>query len=244
MVETIDLNKELSKYDLLIGGYGPSVEYAGLTEPETQLLDKFIERKIKAYSIRCPEIADVFSYHRDMLYVLAGVFKAKTDGKTFGGELPSSGKFGIKDLQPSDIKYDTNVPTDYSNTNWILNLTAGQPVYFLGSSTDFFKASSTTGKRTLIVIFQNGVIEYGTSPKIDKMQAYTEKVNYPPFSIDILVDKPLDRFNMLYMYETPFSIIAWYDFGVKFLGEPEYSGTSDVRLLGVVFYEYDYFKSL
>jgi len=244
MVTTINLNKELAKFDLLIGGYGPEVEAQALTNDEEVLLDKFIKKTANALAMRSPELADIFSKHTDMIRVFAEIFKAKTDNKTFGGELPSPGKIGIKVLQPLDVKYSATAPTDYDGHTWVLDLTAGTKVYLLGSDTEFYKSSSTTGSRTMMLIFKDGIVEYGTVPKVNQFRAYTEKVTYAPFTVNTLVDKTLDRYGKLFVYETPFAIPVWYDFGVKLEAMPQVSGTSDLRLMGVVFYEYNYFSDL
>jgi len=236
------------EYDVLVGGLG-ELEYEDFSDNEDTLFSKFIENSIDALDKISPEIAKDFEAQSGLFETLATVFKAKVD-KPFGGILPTSGQFGAGLLIPQDVKYvataSSSSPayTDYTANSWNISLTAGTTAYLLGSSANFYKASPTTGSRAMFVIMKNGIIEVGTTPSINQFQISTERVSYPSLSVHPLVDQPVERGYTIYRYNLPFAIPVFYDFGIKLTAMPIQSGTKDVRLIGVIFYEYDFRSSL
>ena len=246
---TSDINEFLKEYNVLLGGYGPSIEYEELTDTEMELLDKFLDEVVESFTNINSYIAELVDKNRNLVKLFAEIFKAKVS-KPFGGEIPNSNNFGIALLAPFDLKYvgtpsaDNPAYTSYSETSWLLSITANNVLHILGDGTNFFKMSPTTGKRAIAVIFQNGFIEVGTTPSFDQFQAKTEKVNYAPFRAHTLQDVKIDPYRSLYVYRTPFAIPLWYDFGIMLDAMPRRTGTADLRLLGVVFYEYGFYSSL
>jgi len=235
-------------YDVLIGGLG-ALAIREFTDAEKKKFDKFIEDSVDALNKISPEIAADFKDQADLFLSVGKVFKAKVD-KAFGGILPTSGQFGVGLIIPQDIRYaatpsSTNpCYTDYPANSWTLSLTAGSTIYFLGSSANFYKARTTTGYRCAMVIMKNGVVEVGTSPSINQFQVQTERTSYPAFSVHPLVDQPIERGYTIYRYNLPFAVPVFHDFGVKLMGMPITTKSSEIRLVGVIFYEYDHRASL
>ena len=247
---TVNINEVLKDYDILFGGLGPTMEVMDFNDEEITIFNKNFDDFKTVLSRISPIIANDFAAQKDVFLTFAKVFKAKVDGKSFGGISPTSGQFGMQLIIPQDIKY-TATPsasepayTDYNDNSWTIDLTAGTAAYLLGSSTDFYKASPTVGSRAMLVIMKNGLIEVGTTPKINQIQVQTEKVNYPPFNIHPLADQTIERDRQIYQYNLPFAIPVFYDFGIKMSVMPTVTGTSDLRLIGLVFYEHDFKSSL
>ena len=241
---TVDLSKVFENYDVLLGGVGPSVEISEFNDTEMKLFDAFIDYAKTQLERISPTIANDFVEQRDLILTFAKIFKAKIGSKAFGGLTPSSSQFGIGLLIPYDLKYDTSAVTAYDGRTWKISLTAGTATYLLGDATTFYKASSTVGKRSMFVILKNGLIEIGTTPKIDQLKIETEKINYTPFRLSPLADIAIEKEKPVYQYITPMAIPVWYDFGIKISVMPNTTGTSDLRLLGVVYFEYDYYNAL
>jgi len=235
-------------YDVLIGGLGEQ-EVSDFSSTEDELFNKFIEDSVDALEKISTEIAKDFEGQAGLFHEIARIFKAKVD-KPFGGLLPTSGQFGAGLLIPQDVKYvataSSTYPayTHYSSNSWNITLTAGTARYLLGDGTNYYKASPTTGSRAIFCIMKNGIIEIGTTPSFNQFQIKTERVTYPAFSVHPLVDQPVERGYTIYRYNVPFAIPVFYDFGIMIGGMPLVSKTSDVRLIGVIFYEYDFRKNL
>ena len=114
----------------------------------------------------------------------------------------------------------------------------------LGSSTQYFKPKPTVGERCAICIMKNGLIEIGTTPALNQFQITTERISYPTFSVHALVDQTLKEGYTIYRYNFPFALPMFYDFGVRLAAMPSVTKTSEIRLIGVIFYEYDHRKNL
>ena len=237
-------------YDVLLGGIGPTLEISEFSEDELDLFDKFFKEVSDAMELVSPYVANELRNQKELILRIGEIFKAKVNDKTFGGSPPSPGQIGVAVLAPFDLHY-TDSPsatepayTAYSNANWKLSITAGNAVYLLGDATNFFKASPTVGRRAMGIIIKNGIVEVGTSPSFLQFYARTEKVDYAPWRAHTLQDQPVDPDRPIYVYSTPFAIPLWYDFGVRMAAMPNRDGVADLRLVGVIFYEYDYYSSL
>ena len=248
MPETIAPEKFWRPYDVLIGGLG-ALSVEKFTDDETKGFDKFLEDSINALTKISPEIAADFKAQAPLFRTIGEVFKDKAD-KAFGGILPSSGQFGVGLIIPQDIRYytpaDATHPaySDYTLNTWKIALTAGTIANILGDGTNFYKARPTDLYKTAMVIMKNGIIEFGTSPSINQLRVITERISYPAFSVHPLVDQPLDPDYTMYRYNFPFAISLFHDFGVRLDAMPLVTKTSDLRLIGVVFYEYDHRATL
>jgi hypothetical protein len=235
-------------FDVLIGGIG-TLEAKPFTDIEGKRFDRFISDSVNVLEKISPEVAADFRENASFFKSVGEVFKAKVD-KAFAGILPSSGQFGVGLIIPQDIRYVATPSSaepaysDYSLNSWDISLTAGTEVFLLGSSTAFYKARPTVGSRCTLVIMKNGIIEVGTTPSINQLRVITERTSYPVLSVHPLVDQPIEEGYVIYRYNFPFNLPVFYDFGVKLSAMPMVSRTSNIRLVGVVFYEYDHRSSL
>ena len=245
---TMDVSELFKGYDVLLGGI-KALDVEDLSGDEETRLTTFIEDSIDALDKISPEIAKDFEAQEGLILNMTKVFKAKVS-KPFGGILPSSGQFGVGLIIPQDIKYAATASasnpcyTGYTANSWNISLTAGTAAYLLGDGTNFYKARPTTNYRTALLIIKNGIVEVGTSPSINQFQPKTERVSYPAFSVHPLVDQPVERGYQIYRYNFPFAMPVFHDFGVMLGTMPIATRTADIRLVGVVLYEYSHRASL
>jgi len=249
MVTTTNPEELFKGYDVLVGGIG-SLPVEEFTPDEEKLFDKFIQNAKTVLADILPEIAEDFEANAEVFLAVGKVFKAKIKGKAFGGELPSSSQFGVGLLIPQYLKYAATASstypcyTDYTTNTWKLSLTAGTTVHILGDGTNYYKPSPTTDARAAICIMKNGFVSVGTTPAINQIQIKTEKVSYPPFPVQPLSDMPIQSDRPVYRYNVPFNIPIFHDFGIMIDGMPIVSKTEELRLIAVIFYEYDFIKNL
>ncbi|MFQ6075628.1 MAG: hypothetical protein ACE5Z5_05790 [Candidatus Bathyarchaeia archaeon] len=245
---TIPPEELWKSYDVLIGGMG-ALSHEALTGGEVKAFDKFGEDSIDVLEKISPEVAKDFSTQVPLFKSVAEVFKSKVD-KPFGGILPSSGQFGVGLIIPQDIRYVSTPSatepayTDYALNSWNLALTAGAAIHILGDGTNYYKPKPTVGQRCAIVIMKNGIVEVGTSPSLNQIVFKTERITYPAFTVHPLVDQPIEKDLLIYRYNFPAAMPLFYDFGTMLDAMPTVSRTCNVRLIGVIFYEYDHRKAL
>jgi hypothetical protein len=204
---------------------------------------------------------DLLQYQSDVLYKLvkkqvdaglvekaAGIFKGKIQDKGTFTYPAQPGQLGVSFLVPQMVNYDKSAaPTGYaSKDTWQLPTNAGTPVYILGSENAFYRTSSTPGKMTMMVIFQDGIVEVGTTSSFTQMRVQTQlSSSYGPIGLEPLVDVEVEKGKNLYAYPTPGAIIVTHDVGVKLLAMPYRTNpTGEVRLVGVLLYQYNFFADL
>jgi len=250
MAETVSFSELVKGYSVLIGGID-TVPYRSFSDTENKAFNLFIDNAVKTLRKISPDIAADFEEQVSLFKVMGEIFCAKVD-KTFGGMMPHPNEVGCSLLIPQDIKYaasaDSDNPcfTDYTANTWNINVSSlGSPVYIFGSATDFYKARPEIGKRCLFIVMKNGILEVETEPSFNQFNVTTEKVNFPWQVLNPLVDQPIEKDKAIYRYDIPFAIPVWYDFGVKLAMLPSYgpTGTKNVRLIGVIFYEYGHRSS-
>ncbi|MFQ6076355.1 MAG: hypothetical protein ACE5Z5_09530, partial [Candidatus Bathyarchaeia archaeon] len=241
MPETISPEKLWKPYDVLIGGLG-ALSVEKFVDDEIKVFDKFIEDSINALTKISPEVAEDFKAQAPFFRSVGEVFKDKVD-KAFGGILPSSGQFGVGLIIPQDIVYYTTADadhpcySDYAKNKWDISLAAGSAAHLLGDGTHYYKARRTTLYRCALVIMKNGFLEVGTSPSINQFLIKTERTTYPAFSVHPLVDQTIEEGYTIYRYNLPFGIPIFHDFGIMIDAMPTVTKTSNLRMVGVVFYE-------
>jgi len=155
--------------------------------------------------------------------------------------VPSTG-LGVAWLFPQAIKYTATTPSDYTSNSWDISLTAGTNAYLLGSSTAYYKTCSDTDSKSVILVFENGLVEVGTTPAIQQFRIVTEsKGDYGAYAVEPLVDISVEPNKAIYQYPTPAGAF-WVDYntGVKWYIMPSKTGVSTIKLLGLVYYEHKF----
>jgi len=225
------------------------VSYVDLDAKEVEAVNLVFDGIVNHLRKVAPSIAADIAPQRSLALKMAGVAKATFPvRKSF--QFPTvPGSLGVAPLFPQGLKW-TSTPgasdpcySDYAVNSWNISLTAGTAAYILGSSTNFYKANPNTNTHTFVLIFNNGVIEVGSTPKIDQFKLMSEgKQDYGAYAVEPLVEINVEPNKAIYQYPTPLGAL-WVDHqsGVKWWFRPRLSGTSTIKLIGMVFFEHDFF---
>jgi hypothetical protein len=152
------------------------------------------------------------------------------------------GKLGVAWLTPQAIKYGANVPTSYASNSWDIAVTAGTKAYLLGSDAAYYVTSSATNAYSAILVFYNGLVEFGTTPSAQQFRLISQaKTDYGVYTSEPLVDVPVEGGKAIYLHQTPMgALYVDYSTGVKWYFMPTRSGTATIKVLGLVFYEHNF----
>ena len=195
-----------------------------------------------------PPVAESLSIQEDAFVKFAGVAKAIfPDDKPL--RYPSEpGTIGVAPIVPCAVNWKATASssypcyTSYNDGTWEIDLTAGTIAYLLGdSSGNYFKGSVTDDAHSMVVIAKDGIVEFGTTPKINQIHYKTEvQDKYGPICTHPLMEIPAETGKQYYQYPTLGMIPLYHNFGSMLRVYPNYTGSSKIALLGLVFYEHDF----
>lgn len=232
---------------IFLGGR-QTAEYVDLSPEEIAAVNQAIDSEVALLRKTAPSLAADFEKHRSVFLKFASIAKGVfPESKPI--QYPSqTGGIGVLPIIPQAIRYaatpSSTYPcyTSYPANSWDISLTAGTAAYIFGDGTNFYKASPTTLKHALLVIMQNGLIEIGTSPKIVQQRIWTSaETKYGAITTNPIAEIPIEPNKTIYQHMTPGVIPVYHDFGIMWKILPAVSGTSTLKLLGLVFFEHDLF---
>jgi len=228
------------------------VEIETLTTEEEDAIDLVVKSTKDLLAKKAPSLAEDWWNHKSFFLKSAQIAKAHipsvgTKPIRFPAE---TGTLGVGALIPYAIKYTTTPTatapayTSYKNNLWEIDLTAGTSAYIFGDGTNFYKASPTDNKRAMLSIIQNGLIEVSTTPRLYQQKVRTEILTkYGAFPCIPLVEIPTEvEHKIIYQYNTIGAMNVFHDLGIMWEVKPHYAGTSVIYLLGLFFYEYEFYK--
>jgi len=227
-------------------GNRKEVVYTELESDEKEAIKIVFEYGLKQIGRISPKIASDIKLQESLIYKVAGIFKEMLPEKKSYAFPSESGNLGVAWLFPQAIKYATTVPTSYKNNSWDIDLTAGTKAWLFGDGTNYYKTCGETGKHSAILIFQDGIIEIGSTPKAEQFRLIAEGVTkYGIYTVAPMVEERIEENRLIYQYPTPMGATAiFYDRGIMWGFMPKASGTSTIKLLGLVFYEHDFASDL
>jgi len=238
---------EIAKGITIYVGALKHVDVAPLSTEEEGVLRRYIRHVGKVLERISPVLARNFLDHESFFVKCAQMFKAIVQKPLVIPPVP--GTFGVTVIFPQAIKYTASPSstepayTSYKSNSWEIDLTAGSPIWFLGDGTNYYRASPVEGKKSMLAIIQDGLIEIGTTPKLYQMKMITQQdAARGPFAVAPLTEIPVEYGKAIYQYNHP-ALIVRHDFGVMWGALPAYSGTGVFKILGLVFYEYDFFST-
>ena len=241
----------LSKGVFVFSPSKSTIPFVNLSSSEEAALENYLGLQLDVLQYQSPVLYKIAKNQIEagLVDVAAGIFKGKLQGNGTFSFPAQPGQLGITFLIPQIVNYNqTSAPTGYANKDtWSLPTTAGTAAYILGNASTFYMSSSTPTQRAMLVIFQDGLIEVGSTPSFRQLQVITQvNESYGPMGVEPLVDVEVEKGKNLYAYPTPGAIIVPYDVGVKLLAMPYRTNTNgeEVRLFGVALYEYNFFSSL
>lgn len=230
----------------------PDVVYTELESREKDIINKVFNYGIERIKDSTPKIAANIEKQKEAAIRAAGIFKEMIPEKKSYAFPSEAGSLGVAWLFPGAIKYaatpSATLPcyTSYKTNLWEIDVTAGTPAYIFGDGTNFYKASPTTGKHAMLLIFENGIVEEGSTPRTEVFRLYAEgEAKYGVYTATPLVEEPTEDGKLIYQYKTPLgATLVYYDKGIMWGFMPKYDGTSKIELLGLIFYEHDLFPDL
>jgi len=187
----------------------------------------------------------------DLIKIFARVAKAQFPSQKPYTFPPEKGKLGIAWLFPQAIKW-TATPSDtepcftsYKNNSWDIDVTAGTPAYLFGSADKFYYTSKTQEKYSAILVLYNGLVEIGSTPSAQQFQLISDTKTIAPYVAEPLIEVPLNPQKNIYIYPTPMgALFIDHMTGVKWSFMPTRTGTATIKILGFVFFEYDFYPAL
>jgi len=229
-----------------------TVNYVPLSSDEEKTVNYVFNSGLKYLKKTLPSVAPEIEAQRDLALTMAGVAKATFPIRKNYSYPSVPGSLGVTWLFPQGLKYaatpsSTNpCYTGYNTNSWDIPCTAGTASYILGDGTNFYKANPNTDVHTFLLIFDGGVLEYGSSPSIEQFQLLSEgKRDYGAYTIEPMVEIPVEKNVAVYQYPTPLgAVFVDHNRGVMWGFMPRTSGTKTIKLLGMIFYEHNFLASL
>jgi hypothetical protein len=238
--------EELGRGIAIFVGDRRDVVHRDLEPSERNAVNKVFDYGLAQLRRVAPKVAADIEPQRSLAIKVAGIFKEMIPEKksfTFPSE---TGSLGVAWLFPQAVKYTATTPTSYNVDSWDIPLTAGTASFIFGSATDFYRTSGTTGQHSAILVFQNGLIEIGSTPKVEQFQLVAEGLTkYGIYTVAPIVEERIEENRLIYQYPMPMGAIPiFWDKGVRWSFMPRASGTATLKLLGLVFYEHDFASTL
>jgi hypothetical protein len=226
------------------------------TLPYTELSPQEIEDILTVFNTGiehlkkvAPKIAVDIERQRQLVVEFAAIAKATFPIRGKNYTFPSTpGNLGVAWLFPQAIKYaatpSATAPcyTSYANNSWDISLTAGTPAWLFGDGTNFYRTSSAVEARSFILVFENGVVEVGSSPAVEQFRLVSEgKTDYGIYTVEPLLELPVEYNVAIYQYPTPAgAIFVDFNRGIMWGLLPRVTKVATIKLLGMVFYEHNF----
>jgi len=235
-----------TKVDLLMLGRDRA-GYAKLEPSEVEAVLSTFDIGLKHLEKVAPKIAADIARQRQLALEFAAIAKATMDAKakryTFP---PTASGLGVAWLFPQAIKYAATAETSYANNSWDIPLTAGTPAWLFGggdgvTTLRWYRCSADKDKRSFILVFHNGIVEVGSTPSAEQFLIKTEsKQDVGIYTVEPLVEINIEDNKAIYQYPTPGAFFVDHIKGAMWGFLPRRSGTATIKLLGLVYFEYDF----
>jgi hypothetical protein len=240
--------EELAKGIPVFMGDRESVVYSELEADERNAVQKVFRYGLEQIRKISPKVASDIEPQLSLALKVAGVFKEMLPEKKSYAFPSQTGSLGVAWIFPQAIKYaatpGATAPcyTSYKSNSWDIDLTAGSAVYLFGDGTNFYKSSPATGAHSALLVFNNGILEIGSTPKVEQFRLIAEGfTKYGIYTAAPIVEERIEENRLIYQYPTPLGAVPiFYDKGVMWGFMPRVSGTATIKLLGLVFYEHDF----
>jgi len=253
MVDVRDLfREELEEGIPIYFGDRREVPHTELSTEEENAVTTVFNYGVEQLRRVSPKIAADIEKQLSLALKVAGIFKEIIPEKKSLVFPSQAGSLGVAWIFPQAIRYVATASADnpayssYTLNSWNIEVTAGTAAYLFGDGTHFYKACSATNKHEMLLIFNNGLIEIGSTPRIDQFRLISEGVTkYGIYTVAPIVEERIEENRAIYQYPTPLGATAiFYDRGIMWGFMPRVSGTITIKTLGLVFYEHDLFSNL
>lgn len=243
--------------DELVGGVpfftgGRSdTEFEVLSGEEEAAISRVVRSHASLMALTSPTLASILLKQEMAIIKMGGIAKALFPNEKIVKSPGTQNSIVVDIVTPQALFWDTSADATnpcyngYAANSWDVELTAGSVKYLLGDGTNYYEARSENNKHMAAMLLYNGLYEVGTAPKISHIHVKTKQMDlYAPSAINPVVDLSVDPDRPVYIYNTPGMIPLTHDVGTQIAVMPQQSGVSNLRWLGVVFYEYDHMGTL
>ena len=228
------------------------VSYVPVSSNEADIINYVFNSGLKYLRKTLPSVAAEIEAQRELVVRMAGVAKATFPIRKNYSFPSVPGSLGVAWLFPQGLKYAATPSatnpcyTGYTTNSWDIPCTAGTASYILGDGTNFYKANPNTDVHTFVLIFDGGVLEYGSSPSVEQFQLLSEgKRDYGAYTVEPMVEIPIEKNVAVYQYPTPLgALFVDHQRGVMWGFMPRTTGVKTIKLLGMIFYEHNFLASL
>jgi type II secretory pathway pseudopilin PulG len=227
--------------------------HKALNDREVRVVLEVFRQGVDVLRRMLPEVARDIERQVNLAVLAAGLAKGAFNATINYAFPPTTGTLGVAWLFPQAIRYATTPSptapayTSYKPNSWDIDVTAGTPAYIFGGpgATEFYRASPTPNARAFILVFENGLIQVGTAPAVEQFHLISEaRGDLGAYTVQPLVEIPIEKNLAVYQIPTPLgALLIDHNQGVKFSFLPRVTGTITLKLLGLVFYEIDFFKT-
>jgi hypothetical protein len=235
----------------LFTGGRTDVEFESLSSTEETNISKVVRRHAALMQYTSPNLAQILLDHENAIIKMGGVAKALFPTEKVIKYPGTANSIVVDIVTPQMLFWDTDPDqtnpcyNGYTPNSWNINLTAGTEAHLFGNGTDYYKTRSDNGKYLAALLLGNGLFEIGSAPKISHLHVKTKQQNlYSPVAVNPIVDLSVDPDRPVYIYNTPGMIPLTHDVETMISVMPQASGVSNLRWLGVGFYEYDHMPTL
>jgi hypothetical protein len=223
--------------------------YASLEASEVKAILTVFDMGLYHLRKVAPKIAADIERQRQLALEFAAIAKAqmKAEDKRYSFPPDTSAGLGVAWLFPQAIKYaatPSNVApcyTDYIANSWDIPINTDRAYWILGDGTNYYKCNPTEDQRSFILVFQNGIVEVGSTPAAEQFQVKSEsRPDLGMYTVEPLIEVNTEDFKSLYQYPTPGALFVDHIKGVMWGFRPKRAGTATMKLLGLVYYEFNF----
>lgn len=238
---------------------GIKVFTGGRTDTEFEILSKneeiSISKMVRQHAVMLqytsPILANTLMAHEKAIIKMGGVAKALFPNEKVIKH-PGTQNSIVADIITPQALFWKNTPdasapcyNGYEPNSWDVNLTAGTEKYLFGTESNYYETRKENENYMAAILLHNGLYEVGTAPKLSHMHVRTKQTDlYSPTAITPMADLSVDPDRPVYIHNTPGAILLTHDVGTQISVMPQLSGVSNLRWLGVAFYEYNHMGTL
>jgi len=246
-VDLAELEKRLGIPILRLGR--DRAGYASLEASEVNAVLAVFDMGLYHLRKVAPKIAADIERQRQLALESAAIAKAqmKAEDKRYSFPPDTSAGLGVAWLFPQAIKYAatpsnaTPCYTDYVANSWDIPISTDRAYWILGDGTNYYKCNPAEDQRSFILVFQNGLVEVGSTPSAEQFQVKSEsRPDLGMYTVEPLIEVNTEDFKPLYQYPTPGALFVDHIKGVMWGFRPKRAGTATMKLLGLVYYEFNF----
>jgi hypothetical protein len=227
--------------------------HKALNDREVRVVLEVFRQGVDVLRRTLPEVARDIERQVNLAVLAAGLAKGAFNATINYAFPATTGTLGVAWLFPQTIRYvATPSPTapaytSYKLNSWDIDVVAGTPAYIFGGpgAEQFYRASPAINARAFILVFENGLLQIGTSPAVEQFHLISEaRGDLGAYTVQPVVEVPIEKNLAVYQIPTPLGALPIdHNQGIKFSFLPRVTGTITLKLLGLVFYEIDFFKT-